>query len=180
MRRGVLLLTLLVLAACSGEDSGPLPQAVDRPSRVVDGFEVTETRGGRIEWRLVSDRAEYFGEESLTRLEGVTLRFFREDGSPRAVLTSLRGKVEDVTGNLLAEGDVVIITVEGDTLTTDELLYDNPGDEIRGEGPVRISKPDRILTGIGFRSKPDLSSYVIEEDVQVTLHDDLESLDDEQ
>ena len=179
MTRALLLLALLVGAvACSSSDSNPPPRPADRPSRVVDAFEVTETREGVLEWRLVSDKAEYFREESHTRLEGVTLVFFNPDGSEKATLTSDRGRAEDVTGNLLAEGNVVVVTVEGDTLTTEELLYDNVADEIRGPGFVRIAKPDRVLTGEGYRSKPDLSSYELDRNVQVTLHGDAEALDD--
>jgi len=68
--------------------------------------------------------------------------------------------------------DVVLVSTEGDTLTTEELTYLKDQDLIRGPDYVRLAKPDRVLTGYGFQSKPDLSDYKVERDVRITIHDD--------
>jgi LPS export ABC transporter protein LptC len=165
-----LALALSVAAAGCGldePDEGPVED--DRPTRVVDRFHLVETRGGVLDWELNAREARTFEGES--RLVEVELLFYRADGSLRSRLVSDRGLVLEKTGEMTALGNVVLVSVENDTLTTEEMHYLQEEDLITGPGPVRISKPDRVLTGIGFKAKPDLTEYEVHRDVHIELVD---------
>jgi len=165
------LLTLLVLVSCARDDEGATVTPVERPDRVVDEFRLTETTTGVPQWRLRADEAQHFVTEAHTRLTGVELEFFRSDGGVRSRLTSLRGLVEDATSDMVAEGNVLLVSAEGDSLETEYLRYSKETNDISGPGFVRIAKPDRVLTGTGFRAKPDLTQYEVEKDVRIRLVD---------
>ena len=45
------------------------------------------------------------------------------------------------------------------------------------EPAVAVDAPDRVLTGFGFESNPDLTDYKVHEDVQITVIDHERSLD---
>ena len=98
--------------------------------------------------------------------------FFDADGNRDSRLTSRRGTVNEETGVMTAKDDVLLISVRGDTLTTQELSYLKDEDLIRGPGSVRLAKPDRVLTGTEFQAKPDLTTYEIRRDVRITLIDE--------
>jgi len=70
---------------------------------------------------------------------------------------------------MTAQNDVKLISVRGDTLTTQELNYLKDEDRVRGPGFVRLAKPDRVLTGFEYEAKPDLSTYEIHRDVHISL-----------
>jgi LPS export ABC transporter protein LptC len=101
----------------------------------------------------------------------VYLEFYEPDGSVRSWLTSEQGTVSEGSGDMTAVGNVVLVSAQGDTLRTEELYFARVPELITGPGFVRIAKPDRILTGVGFRAKPDLSEYEVEQDVRLTLID---------
>jgi len=169
--RLVLLLAFLG-AGCSREEGlEPAGVAVQRPDRVVQDFELTETHDGVLEWTLRADEARTFRNAGETRLSGVRMQFVRADGSVRSRLIADNGTIKDKTGDMHATGNVVLVSAEGDRLTTDDLWYEKGKSIIRGPGPVRIEKPDRVLTGTGFRAKPDLSEYEVNEDVHIELVD---------
>lgn len=168
------LLAVLVAAAAGcgieEDDSAAVPEE-DRPDRIVMDFELTETREGRLDWRLTADEARYFKEEGQTRLAGVRVEFFAPDGSLDSRLTAYRGLVTEGTGDMLAEGNVVLVSADGDTLLTEELRYLKAQDLITGDKPVRVAEEDRVLKGVGFKAKPDLSDYHIERDVEMVVVD---------
>jgi len=174
MNRRVLAAWLLGMAvvSCTGDEGeSTAAQGGDRPDRVVHEFRLTETSSGVPEWRLRADEARHFVGDAQTKLTGVELEFFRPDGNVRSRLTSERGMIEDATGDMVAEGKVHLVSTEGDTLDTEYLRYSKEPNTIGGPGPVRIAKPDRVLTGVGFTAKPDLTEYEVLKDVRIRLVD---------
>jgi LPS export ABC transporter protein LptC len=168
-----LVLCLLVLAACRGaEDSERLPSETTGVERQIRGFSLTETAEGQKVWELHADYAFRIPRQSRVRLETIEIDFFDEAGRVDSRLTSRKGFVDEETGEMTALDDVVLVSLEGDTLTTEELTYLRDQDLIRGPDYVRLAKPDRVLTGYGFQSKPDLSDYKVEREVRITIHDD--------
>jgi len=145
------------------------PEAAITADRVVNDFVLTETLDGRIEWKMEAAEARHYPEEGVTRLTELTLRFYDTLGTEKSVLTADGGHVQDGTGDMTALGNVRVVSTEGDELTTEELRYFRTQDLISGPGFVRLSKPDRVVTGIGYEAKPDLTNYKIREDVKVTI-----------
>ena len=164
----VLMASVVVWAGCGSEDEMPTSgRDRDAPYRVTQNFVATETSGGRTMWRLEAREARTYEEPSRTLMDTVTVYFFESDGSLRSTLWSDFGRVQEEQGLLIAQNNVRLVSAEGDTLDTDFLRYERDEDRVSGPGPVRLAQADRVLTGTGFRSAPDLSDYEIHEDVKV-------------
>lgn len=169
--RLILVLGFLMMG-CGGTD---IPSETNSEGsgveREIHGFKLEESQGGHLLWAMESDYAWRIPREKKVHLQDVMIRFFDRDGNQTSRLTAVRGAVDEETGIMTAQQRVKLISVEGDTLTTDELNYDKDRDRISGPGFVRLAKPDRVLTGYGFEAKPDLSDYEVHKDVTITIID---------
>ena len=168
---GLLLVATLGFAGC-GDLSEDAPAVSDSGmEREIKGFTLTETQNGLLRWSLRAETAWRIPAQPEINLDDVRLDFHAENGDIRSWLTARRGVVQEDRETFTARNDVLVISLEGDTLRTDELTYDKATDRISGPGWVRIAKPDRVLTGEGYEAKPDLSDYTVRENVRVRLID---------
>jgi LPS export ABC transporter protein LptC len=138
---------------------------------------MTETHGGSLLWELEAEYAWRIPQENKVHLEDLEVVFYDNEGKEASRLTARRGSVDEQTGILTTQYRVKLISVDGDTLTTEELSYDKNNDLVSGPGFVRLAKPDRVLTGFDFRSTPDLSDYEVREDVTITIIDRGENIE---
>ena len=167
----ILALSLLVMGCGSSDVPSEISTEGSGLEREIHGFQLEESQGGKLLWALEADYAWRIPREKKIHLQDVEIRFFDRDGSQTSRLTALRGDVDEETGIMTAKQRVKLISVQGDTLTTDELNYDKDSDLISGPGFVRLAKPDRVLTGYEFEAKPDLSDYEVHKDVTITIVD---------
>lgn len=172
-----LLFACLLLAGCAIETPIEESEPVERPDRVVHDFELRETLNANLDWVLRANEARYYQEDAFSELDGVRLEFFDADGSTTSTMTSERGKVEDGSGDMIAEGNVILIASSGDTLTTERVHFEKTRDRIRGDQAFRLAKPDRVLTGIGFDAAPDLSDYEVKKNVRIHFRDGVQGGD---
>ena len=82
-------------------------------------------------------------------------------------------QVRDCNGNVLADGDsVVVINIrQGDTLRTDELWWDQNAEEFHTDRNVRIFQKDKTIYGKGLRAAQDFSWYDIFHITGIVLSD---------
>ena len=173
MRLFLILFGVIFLVGCSDNESQtPLDDEGTGIEREITGFSVTETHEGKPSWELNSEYAWRIPKDPQVRLKNVEVVFFGSEGEETSRLTALRGIVNEESGEMTARDRVRLVSAEGDTLTTDELVYSRDEDRVRGPGLVRLAKPDRVLTGIGFEANPDLTDYEVREDVTITFVDD--------
>lgn len=162
----------LLILGCGGSDvPSEIVSEGSGVEREIHGFQLEESQRGNLLWALEADYAWRIPREKKIHLQDVEILFFDRDGNQTSRLTALRGDVDEETGIMTAKQRVKLISVEGDTLTTDELNYDKDSDLITGPGFVRLAKPDRVLTGYEFEAKPDLSDYEVHKDVTITIVD---------
>jgi LPS export ABC transporter protein LptC len=156
--RCALILAALLFAACSKSDE---PEIVVRDSgleREIQGFRLSETHEGHPIWELHAAKAWRIPQDPHYHLETVELLFYDENGRFDSRLTARNGVVDETSGQMTAQDDVKLVSVRGDTLTTQELTYSKDD--------------DRVLTGFEFVAKPDLSTYEIHRDVHIALKND--------
>jgi hypothetical protein len=88
-----------------------------------------------------------------------TTYFFTATGAPNAVLTSREGTYNTRTGNMEARGNVIVTGVDGRRLTTAQLRYAQPQNQISSDSPfVLTDTTHRQTTGVGFTSDPDMNN----------------------
>jgi LPS export ABC transporter protein LptC len=93
--------------------------------------------------------------------EGLRVEFYDEDGNPKSVLTSNKGKVLDTSQDMIATGNVIVVAKNGSTLYTEELKWKNREEQIISDMPVKITTPTDTIYGDTFISDPDLVNYEI-------------------
>ncbi len=162
---------ILALAGCVDLDSEEFAEESNPLEREIRGFSLSETQEGVLVWVLNARVAYRVPGQPEIHLDEPRLTFYDESGEEASWLTSRSGVANEINEDFTAKEQVLVTTAEGDTLRTEELSYHRELDLISGPGWVQINKPDRILTGVGFESKPDLSDYTLKEEVHVTLVD---------
>jgi LPS export ABC transporter protein LptC len=105
--------------------------------------------------------AKYSKKKETVLKEDIRVDFFDEDGNLKSYLTANEGKVFDETKNMMAIGNVIVISQNGTHLYTEELHWDNESERIRSDIPVKITTSSDTLYGDSFSSDPDLIEYEI-------------------
>lgn len=94
--------------------------------------------------------------------DGVVVDFYDEEGMKTSVLTSLEASVNDVTNDLEAWGNVVVVSQSDSTvLRTERLFWDNRRALIHTPEFVRIASPHEKIQGTGFEAEQNLENYRI-------------------
>jgi LPS export ABC transporter protein LptC len=168
-----LVLAALVMGACGG---GGSEEVAGRPSglpdEVIAGFVTEESDHGRAVWRLTAPRAERFNDKKEFILETPKIEFFDEYGSLQSTLTSDAGEFFEKQQHMLAYGNVVVVTVEGDVLETDTLRYLVEEDRIVNDCFNKLTSGNDVITGYGLECDHNLSSVVIKRNVEGTVRDE--------
>ena len=121
------------------------------------------TKDGKIVGNLKAGHVQKFTQKKITLLdENLQVDFYNEMGEHTSVLTSDGGKVFDLKQDMVAYGNVVVVSDSGLTLFTDTLKWNNKEQKICSEIPVKIISQDQdTLYGDSFISDPNLINYEI-------------------
>lgn len=150
----------LVLAACQ-ESPVPDPEGPPLPSQIVEGFELVETSKGRKEYRLEATRAYLYHAEDRIEVVEPRVAFFGESGEIFSRLYAREGRVDLRSSDLVARGDVIVVTQDSTRLYTDSLVWKNRDRLITTQAWVRIEYPTGAVIGWGLRSDPNLDRIQI-------------------
>ncbi len=135
-------------------DSRTLPQQESWNSTIV----VSDS--GRVSAIIV---AGYIRVSELSRQtqmsQGVKVRFFNREGKQTSTLTSDEGSVDEVTNNLEARKNVVVISSDKSKMLTEQLFWDNHRQLIYTPEYVQIATVKEKMQGHGFESDQSLKHY---------------------
>lgn len=162
---------VVVLAGCSRDqnDRTGLTRA-DFPDQESWNATIILTREGKKRAVVESGHlAKYNDTREVTLDEHVTADFFSTREKHMSTLTSREARVFEATDNLLALGDVVVVSDSGVTLYTDSLYWDNGAEKITTRDTVMLTTETHdTLYGIGLESNVDLTHWKIFEPWGVT------------
>jgi LPS export ABC transporter protein LptC len=166
----------LAAAGCGHSPDGAAPPAGGRPAEAVPEQEIfdyrlIETAAGQRRWVLDSSRMQKFPDQEDLELFDVRMDFYR-DGAYYSTLTSRRGRANPTRKDLFAWGTVVVTTVDGRRLETEELRYDNASGRITNEVFNRFTRGDDVATGYGLVATPALDYFELKESVDASVADD--------
>jgi LPS export ABC transporter protein LptC len=116
------------------------------------------TRRGVREAIVKADTALVFQDSTVTLLRGnVVLTAFNEElGTEKALVTSDRGRLDQSTNDLYAQGNaVLLIRADGKRIESAELHYTPDSNVIRSDSSVVMYEGDDIIEGTGFTSDLD-------------------------
>ncbi len=113
---------------------------------------------------LNADTAKIYNDRKETYLIGsVKVRFFDDKHKGEvSVLTSDSAKIDDRTKDMLARGNVLVVSeTRQTTIETSVLNWDNKNRKLYSTEYVKIVSPKETLEGYGFESDQTLSNYKI-------------------
>jgi LPS export ABC transporter protein LptC len=146
------------IKAFSSSENLPVLEAYD--------FETHFTDSGQMRFTLKTPkllRYENDGEAYVEFPEGMELV---EYDAQNRIISSLKSDyakqfVKDQKWE--AKNNVVATNQAGDTLKTDQLIWDEKNEKIYSDVFVEIIREDQIMTGIGFTSDQDLNNWKIKD-----------------
>ena len=166
------LLLGVILASCSEDvPEEATSEVVRSPDEVFTDFVTMESDSGRVQWRLTAPRANRYTKEKLILLDNPIIEFFDKEGMLRTTLESDAGEYSEETRDMLAFGNVVVESTEGDVLETDSLFWNSEQDKILSNSFVKLTRGGDVLTGFGLECDPSLNSVDIKRDVKATIVD---------
>jgi LPS export ABC transporter protein LptC len=113
---------------------------------------------------LTARKALIYEKRKETVLDsGLKVVFFSSKTGKRAsVLTADSAKIDDITKDMMAMGNVIVISDSNQTkLETELLMWKNRDEKLYSTEFVRITSPDEKLQGYGFESDLNLTNYKI-------------------
>jgi LPS export ABC transporter protein LptC len=164
MTRLPAIFVLLFLIACSSapEEDPTEISTEEYPDQESWNSTIIITKEGQTIGILEAAYIKKFTQKNLTYIEdGLKVDFFNTEGNHTSVLTSEGGLVHDVKQDMIAYGNVVVVSDSGMTLFTDTLKWDNNQQKIISEIPVMITSETDTVYGDTFISDPNLSNYTI-------------------
>jgi LPS export ABC transporter protein LptC len=154
-------IAILAAAACSEPKAPPVKSAdpmADSADQVMFGVRQFLTKSGVRQAQLLSDTALMFDEGTRIMLRKVRLTFYTQAGAENAVLVSRRGRYDTRQQVMEAVGNVVVTTVDGRRLETQQLKFDQARNEISSDSAYVATEGGRRQEGIGFRSDPNMNN----------------------
>ncbi len=129
--------------------------------QVVFGSRTLVTDGGLRRAEVHSDTALFYDDNTRMDMRIVNVVFYNSSGGKEAVLTSRTGRYLTRDFILEARGDVVITTVDGRKLTSQQVKYDQRVNQVSSDSAFVLTEGGREASGIGFVSDPDMNNIRI-------------------
>jgi LPS export ABC transporter protein LptC len=167
MRRFLLLLPILALAACG--NNATTPSAADsvqelRADQIIYELRHVMSTDGIRRAHLNGDTAYMAQSGSEVELIGVQLTFFDEMGRESGTLTSETGDFDWRLRTMIARGNAVLRTQgpQGERiLETEELHFDVSGDRLWSTVPVVLRDGGDVLKGTSFESDGQFQNFTV-------------------
>jgi LPS export ABC transporter protein LptC len=127
----------------------------DTADQVLDSVYHVVTKDGMRQSIVEADTAYYYEASKIFELRHLKVTFFNVNGGQTSTLTSREGTYQVGLGKMEARGGVVVRSVDGRSLFTELLKYDQGGNELSTDQPFTFTGPTANGSGVGFVSDPD-------------------------
>ena len=162
----LIVLLSLIMGSCENEISKvkTIVSAEEPPAITADGFEMLASDSAVIRFKLQTPQLIYHKDEKDPYYEfpkGVKIVKYDANMNVISSITAQYAKNFASDDRWEAKNNVIAVNFKGDTLKTEYLVWDTKNKKIYSDQFVKIIQKDKVLTGIGFESNQDFSSYHI-------------------
>lgn len=164
--RFICIFFLFYLLSCKNDDKIGFEENIfeDYPNQISYDFTTFFFDLERKKAFLKGDRARIFNLKKETIIDSnVKVIFFDKTGlkqSSELIADSV--KVDDRTKDMIAMGNVVVISDSSETkVETTLLMWENSSRKLTSTEYVKITSPEQIIEGIGFESDDKIQNYTI-------------------
>lgn len=167
MRRAMLLLAAAALAVggCSRRGSAPPVKSgatlADSAEQVMFNVRSLLTNEGVQRGEMFADSVYVFDDNTRFEMRQVRTVFNTATGVKDGTMKADRGRYNLRQQVLEGFGNVVITTTEGKRLTSPHVRYSQASNEVSSDSAFTMVEPGRTLSGVGFRSDPQLNHVVV-------------------
>ena len=158
----------LLFTACSDTSLrvfvDPDLEAMEADAMMFGGETTLFDGTGVREFVVSADTFLIFRDSTVVYLRGnVTLTAYNEDvGTPRAIVTSDRGRLDTNSNEMLAEGNaILLIQTDGRRIESYQLYYTPEDDEMRSDSATVMYDGDSVNEGTSFRSDLNFENVII-------------------
>ena len=152
-------------AACGGGQEDPVSGNgfPDLPAdHVVLDLDTDIKDMGALRARLHADTAHIWEDSAKTLMFPVDLKLYDRNGAQTAHLTADEGELHSKTNRMVARGNVVLVTVDGDRrILTEELHYDPQRERIWSDVHTVMFEGETQLEGAGFRANSEMTDVEV-------------------
>lgn len=159
-RKTVLILVILAAAVLSlavfyviglrmAPDKALLKIMADKVDLQIKNVRYTEVGDSGMKWEITADTARYLKKENLALFEKVSVRLVMKDGGT-FVMNGDQGRLHTESRDMEIEGNVGIVSGNGDRFTTNRLRYRNGARQIETDQPVAMENGNFRISGVGM------------------------------
>ena len=152
-----------LLAACGGEDTGPVVspelEAMQADQVIFNLEHILQVNGVR-EAIVKADTSYHFRDSTVVYLRGrVVLRSFDgQTGAGRAVLTADRARLDQANSSVTASGGAVLEITEIDReIRSEEIHYAPERNRVWSDSATCSREGDKVVAGSGFSANLDFT-----------------------
>lgn len=161
----VLAAAMAVAAGCSRQGNvpaaGTTASLADSAEQVMLNVRSLLTDHGVQRGEMFADSAYVFDDNTRFELRKVRATFNTVTGVKDGTMTADRGRYNLRQQQLEGFGNVVVTTNDGKRLTSPHLRYNQLSNEVSSDTSFTMVEPGRTLSGIGFRSDPQLNHLTV-------------------
>ncbi len=159
-------LLLLVVVSCTSDEvkQRVMNERINLPLETGKNIYITYTDSGYAKAKVFAPVLERYATESrfeTVMQKGITAYFYSKDGSVESFIKSKYAIRYDREKKMIARNDVILVNIKGDTLSTEELIWDEIKQTIRSDKFIRITTKDEVIMGDGFESNTEFTQYKI-------------------
>lgn len=162
-----IFVALWVLASCGSKEvelNKIANASPDLPVEVGYNVSISYTDSGYLKAKLFAPVLERYATEARMETEmreGITAYFYSTEGKVTSYIKSKYALRNEKDRTITARKDVNVVNNKGDTLRTEELVWDEKTDQIYSKKAVRITSPDKIIMGTGLESNTSFTKFKV-------------------
>ena len=126
-------------------------------------IEIVYSDSGKVKARIIAPALiKKNKEEGVTEFpQGLRLYIYNDSMKLESKLSANYGIANDTKEELLVRDNVVVVSIEGKKLNSEELIWRRKAKKIFSDKFVKITTKDEIIYGKGFESDEDFGNYMI-------------------
>ncbi|MDB4916338.1 MAG: hypothetical protein JWM95_3982 [Gemmatimonadetes bacterium] len=161
---------LAAVSACAKKGAKPPVVAgrsmADSAEQVLFNTHSVLTEKGVQRGEMFADTVYVFDDNTRFELRKVRVTFNTASGAKDGVMSADRGRYNIRQQVLEGFGNVVIVTTDGRRFTSPQLRYLQGLNELSSDTSFTLVKPGQTISGIGFKSDPQLTHYTVNKNLQ--------------
>jgi len=163
---GIVFLFVLIVS-CTNTKTNEVNFSVAPENIAVErgvNISINYTDSGYVKARMFAPLLERYNNEERMESEmpdGITAYFYDADGKINSYIKSKYAARKERERTITARNNVMVVNNKGDTLRTEELIWDEKTDKIYTDKYVNITTPDQIIMGTGLESNTAFTRYRI-------------------